>query len=53
MSEGRELCRTVIPDLITGAEDHPSACHFRDEVAAELLREAAATGIAAHGGQLG
>ncbi|MGH8950385.1 MAG: ABC transporter ATP-binding protein [Acidimicrobiia bacterium] len=52
MSEGRELCRTVVPELVSGAETHPSACHFRDEVADEVLREAAATGIAAHGGRI-
>ena len=52
MSEGRELCRTVVPPLVDVASGHLSACHFWDEVADEVLREAAATGIAAHGGRL-
>jgi oligopeptide/dipeptide ABC transporter ATP-binding protein len=52
MSEGRELCRSVVPDQFMVSEGHYSACHFWDEVADEVLREAAATGIEAHGGRL-
>jgi oligopeptide/dipeptide ABC transporter ATP-binding protein len=52
MSEGRELCRTVVPPLVDVAGGHLSACHFWDEVADEVLREAAATGIAAREGRL-
>ena len=52
LSEGRELCRTVVPPQVAVAEGHYSACHFWDEVADEVLREAAATGMAAHGGRL-
>ncbi len=52
MSEGRELCRTVIPDQFEVSEGHFTACHFRDEVADEVQREAVATGIAVEGGEL-
>jgi oligopeptide/dipeptide ABC transporter ATP-binding protein len=52
MSEGRERCRTAVPELIAVSDGHLSACHFWDEVAEEVLREAAATGLAAHGGRL-
>jgi len=53
MSEGRELCRTSVPTLADVDHGHLSACHFWDEVAEELAREAEATGIQAHGGALG
>ncbi|MGI9610182.1 MAG: ABC transporter ATP-binding protein [Acidimicrobiia bacterium] len=52
MSAGRELCRTDVPEDHQIGEGHITACHFRDEVADELLREAAQTGIAAHGGRI-
>ncbi len=46
MSEGRELCRTKVPDiLVTELGAHPSACHFPDEVVLEIEREAKITGI--------
>ena len=46
MSEGRELCRTKVPDIIHGAPgQHPSACHFPEEVALEAQREAQITGL--------
>jgi hypothetical protein len=38
--------------MVDVASGHLSACHFWDEVADEVLREAAATGIAAHEGRL-
>jgi oligopeptide/dipeptide ABC transporter ATP-binding protein len=53
MSEGRELCRTVVPELYEASAGHLSACHFWHEVADELLREAAATGLETQGGALG
>ncbi|MGA7227838.1 MAG: ABC transporter ATP-binding protein [Acidimicrobiia bacterium] len=52
MSEGRELCRTVIPEQFEVSEGHFTACHFRDEVADEVQREAVETGIAVEGGEL-
>ena len=52
MSEGRELCRTVVPGQAEVSDGHFSACHFWDEVADEVLREAAATGISAREGRL-
>ncbi|MGC2241403.1 MAG: ABC transporter ATP-binding protein [Acidimicrobiia bacterium] len=52
MSEGRELCRTVIPEQFDVSEGHFTACHFRDEVADEVQREAVETGIAVEGGEL-
>ncbi len=45
MSEGREMCRTVVPDIVRSGEGHGSACHFPDEVALEAAREAAVTGL--------
>ena len=45
MSEGRELCRTKIPEIVQAGEGHGSACHFPDEVAIEAEREAAVTGL--------
>jgi oligopeptide transport system ATP-binding protein len=46
MSEGRELCRTQVPEIVsTNLGDHPSACHFPDEVVLEAEREASVTGI--------
>ncbi len=52
MSEGRELCRTVIPEQFEVSQGHFTACHFRDEVADEVQREAIETGIAVEGGEL-
>jgi oligopeptide transport system ATP-binding protein len=52
MSEGRELCRTVIPEQFEVSQGHFTACHFRDEVADEVQREAVETGIAVEGGEL-
>ncbi len=52
MSEGRELCRTVVPPQVEVSAGHLSACHFWDEVADEVLREAAVTGMSAHEGRL-
>jgi oligopeptide/dipeptide ABC transporter ATP-binding protein len=52
MSAGRELCRTVIPENVRVGEGHESACHFQDEVADELNREAEQTGLSATGGRL-
>ena len=52
MSAGRELCRTETPTNAEIGSGHLSACHFPDEVPEELAREAAETGIAAHGGRL-
>ena len=46
MSEGRELCRTQIPDIVvTEIGGHPSACHFPEEVVIEIQRETSITGI--------
>jgi hypothetical protein len=52
MSEGRELCRSVVPELAEVSENHFSACHFWDDVADEVLRVAAATGMSAREGRL-
>ncbi len=53
MSEGRELCRTEVPKQHEAAPGHLTACHFWTEVADELVREAAATGLETRGGALG
>lgn len=45
MSEGRELCRTLVPEIVQAGEGHGSACHFPDEVALEAVREASVTGL--------
>ena len=45
MSEGRELCRTKVPELVEASPGHMSACHFPDEVAIEAKREASVTGL--------
>jgi oligopeptide/dipeptide ABC transporter ATP-binding protein len=45
MSEGRELCRTTIPEVVQVTGGHESACHFPDEVVLEIQRESAVTGI--------
>lgn len=46
MSEGRELCRTKVPEIVvTDVGDHTSACHFPDEVVLEAERESSVTGI--------
>jgi oligopeptide/dipeptide ABC transporter ATP-binding protein len=46
MSEGRELCRTKVPEIVRSElGEHPSACHFPDEVALEAEREASVTGL--------
>jgi oligopeptide transport system ATP-binding protein len=53
MSEGRELCRTVVPEQALVSEGHFSACHFWEEVAQEVLRDAKESGIAARGVEIG
>ncbi len=45
MSEGRELCRTKVPDIVQITGGHVSACHFPDEVALEVQRETSVTGV--------
>jgi oligopeptide/dipeptide ABC transporter ATP-binding protein len=46
MSEGRELCRTKVPDIVvTGVGEHTSACHFPEEVVLEAQRESSVTGV--------
>jgi oligopeptide transport system ATP-binding protein len=51
MSDGRELCRTVVPELVAVGEGHFSACHFFGEVADEAQREGAVTGLKVGGGE--
>ena len=45
MSEGRELCRTKVPEKVGSDQGHGSACHFPDEVMIEAKREASVTGL--------
>ncbi len=45
MSEGRELCRTKVPEVVQVTGGHESACHFPDEVVLEIQRDSAVTGI--------
>jgi oligopeptide/dipeptide ABC transporter ATP-binding protein len=41
LSRGRERCRTDRPPLAEVASGHRSACHFSDELGADLTREVA------------
>jgi len=54
MGQGRELCRTEIPDLrdVGGLSPHRSRGHFAEEVALEIEREGAAVGIEVAEGRL-
>lgn len=38
LGEGREICRTIRPELVEGASGSSSACHFREEVPVEFRR---------------
>jgi oligopeptide/dipeptide ABC transporter ATP-binding protein len=52
MSKGRERCRDEVPAIVAVQAMQRSACHFPDEVPAELEREAAELGIEARGGRI-
>jgi oligopeptide/dipeptide ABC transporter ATP-binding protein len=53
MSHGRAECRDRVPAIVAVQSDGQlSACHFPDEVPAELEREAAELGIEVEGGRL-
>jgi oligopeptide/dipeptide ABC transporter ATP-binding protein len=52
MSKGREECRDKVPAIVAVQAMQRSACHFPDEVPAELEREAAELGIEALGGRI-
>jgi oligopeptide/dipeptide ABC transporter ATP-binding protein len=44
MSAGRERCRTEVPELVELDGTRSSACHFHDEMPAEIARIAELTG---------
>ena len=45
MSQGRDRCRTEIPELIELGDGRASACHFHDELSEEIARMQAVTGV--------
>ncbi|MGM0618550.1 MAG: ABC transporter ATP-binding protein [Actinomycetota bacterium] len=45
MSQGRDRCRTEVPELVPLGEGRASACHFHEELPEEIARIEAATGV--------
>jgi oligopeptide/dipeptide ABC transporter ATP-binding protein len=45
MSQGRDRCRTEVPELLQLGQGRASACHFPEELPQEIARVEAATGV--------